>query len=110
MNKTGDLSLAAAELKRCGEALIAISKALADYFSAANYDEKQEQPAANPPAPAEKSISLETVRAVLAEKSLAGHTAEVRALLEKRGATKLSEVDPAEYPALLKEAETLGNG
>jgi hypothetical protein len=47
------------------------------------------------------------VRAVLAEKSRSGHTEEVRALLNKHGADKLSEIDPAEYAALLAEAEVL---
>ena len=47
------------------------------------------------------------VRAVLAEKSRNGHTAEIRSLLEKYGATKLSAVDPKHYEALLKDAEVL---
>ncbi len=55
----------------------------------------------------EKPLTLEEVRAVLAEKSRAGHTAEVRELLAKHGADKLSEIDPAEYAALLAEAEVL---
>ena len=55
----------------------------------------------------EKPLTLEEVRAVLAEKSRAGHTAEVKELLNKHGADKLSEIDPAEYPALLAEAEVL---
>ena len=55
----------------------------------------------------EKPLTLEEVRAVLAEKSRSGHTEEVRALLNKHGADKLSEIDPAEYPALLAEAEVL---
>lgn len=54
-----------------------------------------------------KPLSLEQVRAALAEKSRAGHTAEVKALLIKHGADKLSDIDPAEYPALLAEAEVL---
>lgn len=57
--------------------------------------------------PEGKPLTLEAVRAVLAEKSRAGHTAEVKALLTKHGAEKLSEVDPAEYPALLADAEVL---
>jgi hypothetical protein len=66
-------------------------------------------------APAKKEkpkpeIKLEDVRAVLAEKSRAGHTAEVRALLQKYGAEKLSAVDPANYEALMKDAEVIGNG
>ena len=54
-----------------------------------------------------KPLTLEQVRAALAEKSRAGHTAEVKALLIKHGADKLSDIDPAEYPALLAEAEVL---
>lgn len=58
-------------------------------------------------AKSEKEVSLEEVRAVLAEKSHAGFTDEVRELLEKYGAEKLSLVDPANYAALLKDAEGL---
>lgn len=54
-----------------------------------------------------KPLSLEQVRAALAEKSRAGHTSEVKALLIKHGADKLSDIEPAEYPALLAEAEVL---
>lgn len=60
-----------------------------------------------PPAPEEKPLTLEEIRMVLAEKSRAGHTAEVRALLVKHGAEKLSDIDPARYPALLADAEVL---
>ena len=54
-----------------------------------------------------KLSELEEVRAVLAEKANAGHTAEVKALIRDRGAGRLSEIDPAEYPTLLAEAEKL---
>lgn len=49
----------------------------------------------------------EEVREVLAEKANAGHMAEVKALIRERGAGRLSEIDPEEYPALLAEAEKL---
>ena len=52
-------------------------------------------------------VPLERVRAVLADKSRLGHTEEVKALLKKFGALKLSEVDPADYSILLAEAEGL---
>ena len=55
----------------------------------------------------EKTVTLEQVRAVLAEKSHDGFTAEVRGLLEKYGASKLSQIDPSKYAALLAEAEAL---
>ena len=49
----------------------------------------------------------EAVRAVLAEKSRKGHTAEIRSLLQKYGADKLSKIDPANYKARLADAEVL---
>ena len=67
-----------------------------------------------PPAPAPadlppKAITLEEVRAVLAERSHDGYTDQVRGLLQKYGAEKLSGVDPKHYAALLKDAEVLGH-
>lgn len=58
-------------------------------------------------APPEKSVTLPEVRAVLAEKSREGHTKEVKALIKSLGADRLSEVDPSQYPALLKKAEVI---
>ena len=55
----------------------------------------------------ESKISIEDVRAVLAEKSQQGKTREVKALLMKYDAGKLSGVKPEDYEALLKEAEVL---
>lgn len=63
---------------------------------------------AEEPAPKEeKPLKLEDVRAVLADKSRKGHTAEVKALLVKHGADKLSDVAPEEYASLLAEVEVL---
>lgn len=56
---------------------------------------------------AEKRITLEQIRAVLAEKSHDGFTAEIRGLLEKYGADKLSKINPVNYAALLADAEEL---
>ena len=53
------------------------------------------------------SITLEEVRAVLAEKSRLGSTDKIRELLLKHGASKLSDISPSEYPSLLKSAEVL---
>lgn len=74
--------------------------------AAKNTAKKDVKPAAKQ-EPEGKPLTLEEVRAVLAEKSRAGHTAEVKELLNKHGADKLSEIDPAEYAALLAEAEVL---
>ena len=61
-------------------------------------------------APAEPQLTLEQVRAVLADKSRMGFTAEIRSLLQKYGAAKLSGIDPVHYEALVAEAEVLGDG
>lgn len=54
-----------------------------------------------------KEISIEEVRAVLAEKSQAGKQPEVKALITKFGAVKLTDIDPEKYAELLLEAEAL---
>lgn len=62
------------------------------------------------PAVPKPTLTIEQVRAVLADKSRHGYTAEVKALLSQHGADKLSDIAPSEYEALLAEAEALGNG
>ena len=57
-----------------------------------------------------KEWSLEEVRMVLADKSRAGHTEEVKALISKYGADRLSDIKPADFAALMEEAEVIGNG
>ena len=119
MGKVSELSMLALELKKCGEALIGISEGLANMFSgtaeekvpakkAAPKKKTAEEPK-EPQPKEEKPLTLEDVRAVCADKSRKGFTAEVKAILTKHGADKLSEVDPAEYKALLAEVEVLGN-
>lgn len=44
-----------------------------------------------------------------AEKSRAGFTAEVKAIITKHGADKLSAINPEEYAAVLTDVEVLGN-
>ena len=69
--------------------------------------EKNEPPAAKTEAKKTPAVTLEKVRNVLADKSRAGHTAEVRAIITKYGAEKLSEISPENYEAVMKEAEAL---
>lgn len=58
----------------------------------------------------ELDIPLEQVRMVLAKKSQSGFTTEVRDIIKKYGADKLSAVDKRFYADILKDAEVLGNG
>ena len=106
MGKMNELSQAIDELRRCGDALIGVADSLRGLFSG-NDAEAEAQPTVEAAKP---ELTLEQVRAVLAEKSRGGYTAQVRELLVKHGAAKLSDIGPAEYPALMADAEELGNG
>ena len=55
----------------------------------------------------EKAVAVEDIRAVMAQKSQEGKTKEIRELLGKFGAVKLSAVKQEDYPALLQEAQVL---
>ena len=114
MSRMSELDLCVGELRAAAQSLIVVADNLAMLFGGvAEQDAAPKEPTkASPQAesPVPKPITLEQVRAVLAEKSRNGHTAQVRTLLEKHGAAKLSEIDPVEYAALLAEAEVLGDG
>ncbi|MCQ9371624.1 hypothetical protein NQ024_10310 [Corynebacterium sp. 35RC1] len=83
--------------------------------AAAEEYEAAHQPPAPAPAPAATPtpevvpVSLEQVRTVLARLSQAGHTAQVRELIQAAGANKLSEVDPSKFGQLLEEAEAIAD-
>lgn len=55
----------------------------------------------------EKKISITEVRAVMAEKSRAGKTQEIKQLLKEFGADKLSSVSEEQYEELMKRAEVM---
>ena len=58
-------------------------------------------------ADSKKAVAIEDVRAVMAQKTQEGKSKEIKELLQKYGAVKLSAVAPEHYPALLKEAKVL---
>lgn len=107
MSKMNDMAMTIEELR---SAATAINEAV-NWLAAQFGDTAEEAPAKEPANKEEKKpeLKLEDVRAVLAEKSRAGHTAAVRTLLQKYGASKLSAVDPKHYEALLKDAEVLND-
>lgn len=104
MSRMSDMAQTIEDLR---SAAAAISDAV-DWLTKVFSSEPQAEDA--PASPLEPELTLEQVRAVLADKSRQGHTAEIRALLQKYGASKLSQIDPAHYKALLAEAEVLTNG
>ena len=102
MSKMSDMEATIRELRDIASSINDIANWLTDAFGSTDDTEAA-------PAPA-KTYSLEEVRAILAEKSRDGFTAQIRDLLQRYGATKLSEVDPTRYGGLVADAEVLGNG
>ena len=102
MCKMSELDLCVGELRSAAQSLNTVADSLTSLFSGSQPESSVQSTL--------KPLTLEEVRAVLAEKSRNGHTAKIRELLEKHGAAKLSEIDPKKYDALLAEAEVLGNG
>ena len=106
MSKMNDMAMTIEELRNGATAINDAANWLTQQFSSddkhqnRDIDAKQEKKM-------KSTLTLEEVRAVLADKSRAGHTAEIRELLKKYGASKLSLVDPKHYEALLREAEVL---
>ena len=78
------------------------------------YDPEKDEPQAaeapkEQPAPEQKTeaVTFVALRSRLSEISRAGHTQEVKELIAKYGAEKLSDIAEADYAAVLAEAEGL---
>ena len=100
MDKMSNLSTTIEDLHSAATAINEAANWLAKQFSG-------DESAPEKTVATEPVLTLEAVRAVLADKSRAGFTAEIHALLQKYGADKLSQLDPANYRALLADAEVL---
>ena len=62
---------------------------------------------AQPEVQQESPATLEGIRALMAQKTQEGKSKEIKELLQKYGAAKLSAVKPEDYPALMQEAQVL---
>lgn len=78
------------------------------------YDPKKDEPEATEapkeqPAPEQKTetVTFVQLRSRLSEISRSGKTAEVKELIAKYGASKLSDIAESDYAAVLAEAEGL---
>lgn len=107
MSKISDMAMTIEELRSAAAAINEAANWLAEQFSGTSEEAPDKKPAAKEEKKPE--LKLEDVRAILAEKSRAGHTAAIRTILQKYGASKLSGVDPKHYEALLKNVEVLDN-
>lgn len=108
MSKMSEIAMTIEELRSAAAAITDATNYLAQLFSGEEADKQQNYKCAAKHE-VKPILKLEDVRAVLSEKSRAGYTADVREPLQKYGASKLSQVDPANYEALLRDAEVIGN-
>lgn len=102
MSKMNDLAMTIEELRNAAAVITEAVNWLAMQFSST----AEEEPIKEEKKP---ELKLEDVRAVLAEKSRSGHTAAIRTILQKYGASKLSGIAPKHYEALLQDVEVLDN-
>lgn len=104
------------DLTVCGERMIKAAKQLKDMFSTENLPEPKvttitkTKPLPIKEEPTElKTYSKEDVRGILSRKSANGYSKEVKSLLTKYGADKLSTLSSDNYTAVVAEAEVIGN-
>ena len=93
MSRMSDLATAMDDLKRCRQLLDGVEETLREMFGG---EEKKEE-----------KYTLAEVRRVLVEKSRAGHAEEVKAMLARHGADRLSDISETEYPAMMREAGSI---
>lgn len=84
-------------------ALAASLQAAADAMADGNIQDARDKAVKTMPVASEKPTTIADVRAVLGKKE----NAAAHALIREYGAEKLSEVDPALFGRLLKDAEGL---
>ena len=101
MSKMSDMAMTIEELRRAAAAINEAANWLAEQFG-----NNEPSPDSTPTEPV---LTLEAVRAVLADKSRNGFTAQIRSLLQKYGADKLPGIDQVNYKALLADVEGLNN-
>lgn len=135
MSKVKNYAMTLDEIIEAGEELVASYKKTAStaeiilnavkdlkdlFSSAASASIPQQAPVAKDPKPdaapepaptaEEKTYSFQEVRGVMAGLSGKGKKAEARDLLKKYGASRLSEIKPEDYAALVADAEVITNG
>lgn len=107
MSKMAEMDQTIKELRDAAAAINSAADWLYQPFSGTDVEPvPQPETAQDEPDP-KKELQLEDVWKVLAERSRAGYTAQIRELLHKYGASKLSAVDPKDYKALLFDVEGL---
>lgn len=116
MSKMKELSMTLDEIIEAGEELVTSYKKTASTVeiilnAIKELKELFASAPADVPKPEEtKTYTFTEVRGIMAGLSGQGKKAEAKALLQKYGASKLSDVKEADYTVLIKDAEEIFNG
>ena len=108
MSKMSELSRVFDELVACGEGLIRTANAIRDIFTAETDEQPKPIPGVEPQAEEAKGYTFVDVRKAFSAKSHAGYTEQIKALINKYGAEKLSAVKEEDYPSLMADLEKIG--
>ena len=109
MARMNELSQVLDELVSCGEGMIRAATALREIFSEDAPTEELEQTPTTSVKPAQaKTYSFTDVRKAFSAKAHAGYTDQIKTLIAKYGADKLSGVKEADYQALMADLEDIG--
>lgn len=120
MGKMSDLDLIVKDLQSAAERILDAAKDIEAMFSspasASTTTTASTTPTASTTTTAEAAggtketaVSIDEVRTVLAALSNDGKKSAVKKLLANYGSSRLSEIDPKNYKALLKDAEEVRN-
>lgn len=108
MGKMSELDAQIKELRVCGETIIGIADALTEMFSSHAEEDTVKKTPKKAAKEEPKVLTFEDVRHQMTVIAQSGFSAEIKALITKYGARKLSDIDPSQYESLLKEADALG--
>ena len=110
MSKMSELSQALDELAACGERLIRTANAIREMFTGGPEPVEpvtEAEVAEAPPAEKPKKYTFAEVRRAFSEKSHAGYTEQVKALIASYGADRLSAVKEEDYTRLMEDLEAI---
>ena len=115
MSKMSNLDLVLDEMITAGQKMTDAATALKEMFSEiapemSKVETKTKKKESAAQEAEVKKYSFQEVRRIMASLAGKGKKAEVKTLLTKYGASRLSDVKEEDYPALVAEAKVIANG
>ena len=110
MGKISELDMAIRDLRTAASTINDVADTLAEMFS--SKEDETSAPAEQTENADKQTLTFDQVsNALMAISRMSKeHSMKLRALVQKYGASKLSQLDPTHYQAVLAEVEVLGDG